>query len=278
MNLSIFDYTDPLKLMSDHYAQRKLNDPTFTIRAWASEMGLESPALLAMILKKERPLKLRFVGFLSKGLKLDPAEQLYFKILIMMSTAKSQEERETLEVVLRCFSPSPHFKANYTQNSSIFDHWSTMAIFSAARIKDLPGNAQTLSETFLNRVDPQTIEQGIELLESEGIIKKEGDSLTPVFDRVSSQNNVPNDGARKYYRQVLDLAKEAVDLPVEERAFQSFSLAIRKEQLPLARELIFDLRNKLDALEGNDASQVYQANLQLFPISKEQDKLHSLRK
>src|SRR5262249_25664681 len=127
-------------------------------------------------------------------------------------------------------------------------------------------------------VDSETLKNGLKLLEEQGLIhRNENEKPAPVYQRVSSQNGKKNLGARRYFRQVFDMAKDAIEMPLEEREFQSFSFAIDEQKLSIARELVRDLRNRLSALEDTSANRVYHANLQLFPMTKKIDRVTETR-
>ncbi len=260
-----------MQFILESFKEFKAKDSGFTVRKWADQMGLESPALLVMILKGQKALRVGFTDFLARGLALDEAEKLYFKTLILRKNARSDDEREVFDSILAALSPGKNFSADYSESESVFDHWSTLTLLTAAKIPGFSVDPEKVRECFLAEVDPSTLRNGLRLLEEEGLMRRDGGKPSPVYKRVSSQNDKKNAGARRYFRQVFDMAKDAIEMPLEEREFQSFSLAIDEGKLSTAKELIRDLRNRLAALEGSDANRVYHANLQFFPMTKRID-------
>ena len=91
---NIFGYQNPQKYLLDVLAYRQRMNSQFSARAWAREMGLTAHSLLIMLLQGTRPLRLKHVEFLTKGLSLSTIEHLYFRVLIQLSQADTHEEKQ----------------------------------------------------------------------------------------------------------------------------------------------------------------------------------------
>ncbi len=270
MSLNLYAYRDPVLFVIDTFDHRRKSDPGFSVRKWAREMGLSSPVQMAEILNRKRAIKLKDVDALQIGLGLDPSQRLFFQLLIKSAAAQTQEDRELFGTLLAHHSPGNDNQVIRTDSESIFSHWVHMAILTLCRIQDFPARVETLVEVFEARVDRATITSAIELLLEDGLltVSAEG-TLQRTSTSVSTHTDRTNRGAHEYFRQVADLSKQAIELPLDEREFQCFSFAIAQNQIPLAKELVRSLRTRLSALTAETASKVYQANLQLFPLTSE---------
>jgi len=67
----------------------------------------------------------------------------------------------------------------------------------------------------------------------------------------------------------MDLAKEALtNQNIEDREFQSFTMAIDKQKIPLAKEMIRKFRAKLSKTVSGNGDYVYQTNIQFFQLTE----------
>ena len=88
-------------------------------------------------------------------------------------------------------------------------------------------------------------------------------------DQITTKDDVKNEGAKEYHRQVLDLAKDAIDeQSLNEYEFQSFTMAIPKEKISLAKEMIRKFRSKLSKAVSSNGDNVYQTSIQFFQLTK----------
>ncbi len=267
---NLYDYRDPVLFVIDTFDYRRKADEAFSVRRWAKEMGLSSPVQIADILNRKRSIKLKDVDALQLGLGLDPTQKLFFQLLLKLTAAQTQEDRMLFETLIAHHLPGADDHTLRTDNDDVFSHWSNMAILTLCRVPGFQVRVDTLAEVFEGRVDRTRIETAVALLLNEGLITIESDGcLRRTSTSVATHTDRPNLGAHSYFRQVADLSKEAISLPLDEREFQCFSFALSPRQMPIAKELVRSLRTRLSALTDETASQIYQANLQLFPLTDE---------
>ncbi|MNY47216.1 hypothetical protein D3C86_1824680 [compost metagenome] len=100
--------------------------------------------------------------------------------------------------------------------------------------------------------------------------KAEDGRLVSTFKRLNSKDDVLNKGIQAYHRHTCELAMTAVEqLPVELREFQSMSLPVQKEKIPLAKEMIRKFRAQFQKAMGSEnANEVYQFNIQFFQLTE----------
>ena len=82
------------KLLSEKFNEKKLRNPSFSIRSWASQMGLSSHGGLQQILAGKRTVPKKYIPGIIKTLSLNTGEAMYFETLIDFEKAKNPEEKE----------------------------------------------------------------------------------------------------------------------------------------------------------------------------------------
>lgn len=82
-------------------------------------------------------------------------------------------------------------------------------------------------------------------------------------------NDIPHVAIKNHHRQVSRKAIEAVDLPVDEREFQSIQFGFDRKQIKKAQQKIRSFINEFESeFATKRADDIYQMNLQLFSLTK----------
>jgi uncharacterized protein (TIGR02147 family) len=269
---TIFNYSNPRQFMLDRLTERQRQEPGFSIRSWAREMDLKSHALLVMLLKGTRPLRVKHASFLAKGLKLTSQERLYFQALIQFDSAETPEEKELCSHWLNDINPGNDFRTKEVDQFTVISHWVHSFILAMGDTKSGIRDAADVYRRVKGKgVTLNEIRAAIERLLAMKLLKKHLDGrLKATAERVTTKDDVANIGARKYHRGVMKLADEALDsVPLLEREFQSGSIAVAAEKIPFAKEMIRKFRNQFEkALAAEPGDEVCQLNIQFFRLTE----------
>jgi uncharacterized protein (TIGR02147 family) len=165
----------------------------------------------------------------------------------------------------------------FVDDNDVFSHWVHMAILTMARMKNIKHTKNTIHEYLLESVSQDVINDSLERLLSLNLISyDENGYLKRSQDHTTSKNDVFKKSPHDYFEQVSELAKNGAKISADQREFQCFSLAINHEQMPAFKEVIRNFRAKVAALADTENSdQVYQFNIQFFPLTKQAPTLRS---
>ena len=85
-------------------------------------------------------------------------------------------------------------------------------------------------------------------------------------DHIVALQHTPSEYVRAHHKQMMELAMTALtEQSIEQRYLQSSTVAIKKSDLPAARELVAEFHRKIASLEcQGSADCVYQLNSQFF--------------
>jgi uncharacterized protein (TIGR02147 family) len=268
--LSIYNYNNPKDFLADAIADRQRATPTLSIRKISQEMGFKSHALLLMLMTGKRPLRVKHARLLAEGLKLSSPERLYLQALIQFDSAHDTEERELCRLWLSELHPHKDFQVRELDEFSYISHWIHTAILSCIRLSGNSGSVEEVHQRLGHRVSRREIESAIERLLKLNLVKHQDGKLIAQYQRLTTKDDVVNQGAQIYHKAVSDLAKESIEKQsVKEREFQSFSIAIKKTDISLAKEMIRKFRAQFtNALITDEGDEVYQMNLQFFQLTE----------
>lgn len=271
--ISVFQYASAKQFLLDSLDSKKKKNPQFSVRQWSKKMGLQSHTLLTLLLQGKRPLRVKHAKFLSVGLDLTPKENLFFQTLIQYESSQTIEEKELCRMWLAEQNPGQALSTRELDEFSVISDWIHMAILGASRLKDFDGKPETLKKRIGSKTSVHEIRSAMNRMTEMGLLEKQTDgNLWPTYQRITNKDEVANAGVRKYHAQVMDLAKSALeDQSVEEREYQSLSIAIRKDDLELAKEMIKKFRVQFVqtlGLQTREADELYQMNLQFFRLTE----------
>ncbi len=271
MNLqSIYHYTNPRQYLLDYLSARQLNEKTFSVRKWAKEMELKSHSLLVMLLQGKRQLRIQHCHFLLRGLSFTLNESAYFEAIIQYQNAKTIEEKTFIAKLMNELNPGREVKTKEVLEFKIISGWVHMAIMAMTELKDFRGTETEIHRLLAGKLTLSEIRAALtRLLDMELLKWDEVSRLVPTFNQITTRDDIQNEGAKEYHRQVIALAANAIDKQkLEEREFQSFTMAIAKEKIPLAKEMIRRFRRKLSQAVSGEGDEVYQTSIQFFRLTE----------
>jgi uncharacterized protein (TIGR02147 family) len=229
-------------------------------------MGFESPMFVMDILKKRRPIKLKYGEMLASGLGFEGAEKTFFKTLIQCEKTNDEDKSYLLEV-LAALRPRDTF---VDKEKGIFSHWLNMVIFTMSQMREAPLTADFVKNSLKTDVSFKTIEDCLNLLVDHGLLERNdlGQYKNKVSDFVTSANDVSIPTIHDYYRQVIIQAQSAVKMHIDEREFQCFSIGMKKENLVKVKHLLRKTHNEIADFYDEDGDHVFQFNLSGFPLAE----------
>ncbi|MCM2321922.1 MAG: TIGR02147 family protein [Oligoflexia bacterium] len=270
---SVFNYQSPRQALLDFLAGRQRQEPHYSVRRFATEMGI-SHTLLLMFLQGKRPLRVKHGPLLAKAMRLSSQERLFLQALLQLESATDPEEKDLCRVWLAELHPEGDFKIRELEEYSAIAHWIHTVLLAATEIPSLeltPENLHRRLKKWGHRVSLIEVRAALERLLTLGLLRRdESGRLVSTYQRVTSRNDIASRGARAYHKQTSELAIESLErIPLDRREFQSFSLSLSPDQVPLAKELIRKFRAQFaQAMSATRGAEVFQMNLQFFQLTE----------
>jgi uncharacterized protein (TIGR02147 family) len=254
-----FQSTDPRLFLSAELTRRIQKNPRYSMRRFAQALGL-SHTVLSLVLSGKRPLSKKAANQVSDFFGLDA------------------EKREALIANRKSESPKKVTRADqYQQISldtfSVISDWYHFAILSLLDI----GGSKIEARWISVRLGISEIEAklAIERLLRLGLLERVTEGSRKGEWKAGKPLDVKNTSStlatRKFHRQLLERAVESMEHDAYElRELSSMTMAIDPAQVPYAREKIRIFRDELTAQleKRGQPKQVYNLNIQLFPLSK----------
>lgn len=269
--LSPLGFLDYRRFLAEFYAAKKERQRSFSYRIFSSKTGVASPNYMKLIIDGERSLTPPHARRVAKYCELNEAETGYFLTLVQWQQSKRPEEREVLwSEILRQRGQANGKQVIPEDQLAVLTRWQSIALLEMIR---LPGFVPTYENT--KRLLRAPISEEIfgaclqDLLRT-GLIRKTARGYQVVNKNLVTSDAVPSQCIRDYHRQVIGQALKSLEgiIPAE-REFNATTVAISKSDVPKLKAEIKRFRDLVLEMAGRakDADSVYQLNVQLFPLT-----------
>ena len=254
------NHTKALQLLNEKFEEIRLRNPRWSQRALAQRLGLSSGAL-SEILRGKRSLNLKTKKRILENLEFSPRERNDF----LEDDLIAPLEKPTLE----------YMQLSQDQFHLISDWWH-FGLLNLVKTKSFKpdifwiGQRLNLPAKIINEAWERLFRMGF-------LIKQAGGKIARKHPRLSTSDHVFNLSVRKSHLEDLKLIEKSIlDLSPSERDVVSMTLAIRKEDLPKAQDLIRQFRDEFgENLETKNPNEVYKLTVAFYPLTVITKEVHS---
>lgn len=272
---SIYDFLDYRQFLRSFYEAEKARLPAFSYRYFARKAGFSSPNFLQLVIEGQRNLGKDSVERFVKALKLPAEEANFFRDLVAFNQAKNISEKNLyFEKVVQ----SRRFQVWRKLDGALLEylrHWYYPAIRELAGRADFRDDPGWIADQLWARVSREEIARALGVLESLQLLVRGPDGRLsrgePTVSTGPEARGAAKVVAAAFLRQMLERASESIDaVPPERRDVGSITVAVKKETIPELQERIRKFRRELldRCDQDRDPTEVYQVNIQLFPLTK----------
>ena len=272
--------------MKSHEVLKKALDrqirrnPGYSLRALARAVGA-SPSYMSRVLAGKRPISGPRLESVMRALSIDDSTRALLERSILQETAnRKTHARAALDELL---SRKPEAAApsieNYEERAlsefNALDPWYRIAITELTTCTDFESSSSEIAKR-LGLTEKQ-VQDSLEDLARSGILKKVDGRWTKTsikmrFPTTRSHPAIRRHQQRMMERAIQHLMTETSDRAFDARTISSITLAANPRNLKKARKLLTEaLYEVTELLTQGDCTEVYQLNLQLFPLTQKRN-------
>jgi len=279
MEPQVFQYHDPVEYLNASIQAAQVKNPSFSMRAWAKQLGMNHVAMLSMVLNRKRKLLPNLSSKISNQFRTSgrftETEARYFDMLVLFHNASTMDEKNFYEGILSSLKPDQSFSTLELDKLNIIADWYHAAILEMTSLKNFKSDPQWISLKLGSSVNKDQVRAGIERLLRLGLLERNAKGVlkkTTVF--LATPTDIPNQSLKKYHSDVILKGVSAIETQsVEKRDITSITFSMDLQKMPEAKKMIRDFRRKLLKFLGTaEGDSVYQMNIQLFDLLDEEDK------
>ena len=252
-----------LAKMKEELSLKQRNNPSYSLRAYARDIGIHA-GTLSQIINGKRPLPLKDSKAVAKKLKLNPQEQtLFLESLIRAKSALDQ---------IKISPEDSRFMLDESYYKYIAE-WEHAVVVELFDLEDFQGTVEEVSVLLdipLNRAEVvvnNLVVCGIIALEDGKMVRKQSEFRTT--------EDIHNQALKVFHKETLQMGIENIDkIELELRDFSAVTTSIDREKIPDAKAIIREFRQKMIALAAQgDKTDVYQLSIQFYPLTKQQPEI-----
>ncbi len=266
-------YTDYRAYLRDLVAERRKKGSPCSNRWFAQRVGMQSTSWLSSLLQGRKGLSQASAAKLSKALGHSALQARYFTALVVFNQAKDATARQDgflkLQAMARLSDPLLMRETQYGYYSA-WQHSAIRALIAMAPFRG-GGDHAALGAALHPTLTASEVQKSVKVLLDLGLIERDADgTLKVTAAAITTGRKASALQVDLFHQQTLRLAMEAMDrFPKVDREHSSMTLGIAPELLPMVKDILADARRRIGELAeaSETASQVFQVNMQVFPLS-----------
>jgi uncharacterized protein (TIGR02147 family) len=268
---TVFDYLDYRDFMRDHYCLCKESQSFISFRYIEQKTGIDA-SYYAKVINGKKHIAAGAIPALVTFFKFKKKETDYFTNLVNFCKAKQKEQCDYYFNKLICLR-DPSVKKLEVKKYHYFQQWYSVVIRELLDTISYTGDYHELASRIEPSITAHQAQQSIKLLEELKLIEKNTEGYYRTTDKfLTTDSRLRSLAVRDFQKEMIRLAGEAIErFGVEERDISSLTISSSKVCLELIREKLERTRKEilqLVAEHGDTSEEVYQLNIQVFPVSK----------
>ena len=268
----VFGYLDHRLFLSDWFVWKKSRNAKFSHRVFARRAGQKNPSLLSQVIAGRRNLTPRTTSAFCRAMALSEEDAKFFHMLVQLDRARTDSDRNR---AWERISASRRFQqARRIEGASFryLSRWYFPAIRELATRSDFQADPSWIAATLRPRITPVQAEDALSSLQEMGLLQADAAGrLRPAQATIATPHEIVDLAVHNYHAGMIKLASEAIArFPAEDRHLGAVTVSIPRAMLgELKAEIAAFQERLLDLCDRSEApsEQVFQINLQCFPLS-----------
>ncbi|MGE3974294.1 MAG: TIGR02147 family protein [Bdellovibrionales bacterium] len=269
----VLEHKDYRTFLKSELASRITKNPSYSLRAFASHLGI-SPAMLSLVLSGKKNLTSDTALRISTKLNFSSQEAEYLNLLVQIGSIKNMDLKEKL--ITRANELNPRNKRTdlSMEYFRVIADWYHFPIIALTELKGFNFKPINIAKRLgISKFEAEAALERLIKLEFLEIDPENPKRYRQVKANLLFQSEQPNEALQRYNRQILEKAMESIGEDPKERLIGSEIVAISKSHLKEANKVMEEFFSKILMLaqKGEKKSDVYCATVQFFNLTKNQE-------
>ncbi|HSQ40700.1 MAG TPA: TIGR02147 family protein [Fibrobacteraceae bacterium] len=273
----LFRYTHFGPYLKDWFEEEKASGRGLSLQQLSSRLGLKSKSLMHRLMHDPKAtLSPQLAENLSDLIGHDKLEREYFHYLVLFCRVRTPEEKGKLYAHMHRLLE--RLRPTYVEDWQLdfFQDWYIPAVRELVDCKPFPRSAEDVARRLRPSITATQARRALECLLKLGLIRvrRGGQGWQSTQKALDTLPDFTNAVVHGFQKQMLALAQNSLEKQgLQEREILTTTFAISVRDRERIRTLIRNFQNELTReILSLDASpeQVYQFNLQFFPLSTEE--------
>ncbi len=254
------------------------NNPAYSLRSLARSMKV-SPSFLSAVFKGKKKLPVERFDALVKALNMDESAQKTLRQSLLIRTiAKSTKNSKVFDELL--FSDAETKEKQSIEDRDerplkeylAIDSWYHIAILDMVTCVNFNPDPQHIARQL--EIEPRQAEDALKSLSRQGLITYSDGVWSKPQQKLRYPTTRSYPAIRAYHKAMISKALRALleqtdDASFERRLITAISFAANPDYLKKGRTRLMELIYEIaDIMTEGDCTEVYQLNVQFFPLLK----------
>ena len=265
-------YSDYRLYLRAWFDARKHSREGYSLRRFAEEAGLKSPAYVKFVLDGTRNLSPKSARSFARAMQLTESDTRAFTDLVGLRQARSLERRA---VHLKRLARREKFRESHAINADTLDflqNWYIPAIRELARTAHFQPDPDWIVAQLRPALHRHHAKAALDTLLRLGFLERVDETYRVTQANISTPNEFRSTVIAGYHRQWAKMGMWAIEnIDASERNFGAVTGIVHHNNLPQIMERVHQMRNEFSAflktLESTEADSVVQVNFQAFPLT-----------
>lgn len=260
------NHSDYRLILKEELDNRCGQNPHYSLRAFARDLAV-APSRLSEILNYKQGLSRKAATKIAEQIGMRFDEKEYFLDLVTAAHARSPKDRRTAQVrLLKYKQENDAIFQLKTDTFKIISDWYHLAILELINLEGFRDDCRWIARQL--RITAVQAELAIERLLRVKLLERKDGELMATTNTGWIQSEVPSESIRKFHRQILTRAQEALTQHIHKREFNTDIITINRKDIPEAKDAIRRFRQKFssDLQKSGVFDDLYCLSLQFFSL------------
>jgi uncharacterized protein (TIGR02147 family) len=268
---TIYDFDNYREFLQAAYLELKTEDPKFSFRYFSRVAGFKSSSALKDVINGRCQIAPKSIERFARALKLKKEEAQYFRHLVLLSQAKTLEERLSHAEQLTTFRKLREHRPLAAHQFNYYNRWYTVPVRELVALKDFQEDPEWIARQLNPRITAMEASLALSDLLKLGLIKRdESGRLRQASAAVTTGNEVLSVAISRWHQGMLGKAAESIERHAkDERDISALTVCVSADTVSRLKQMIQTFRKAILEECVNDAGpeRVYQLGIQFFPLS-----------
>jgi uncharacterized protein (TIGR02147 family) len=268
--LSIYEFSDYRKFLSEYFKLKKKEKPYFSHRYFCQEAGFKTPSVIKLVIDGRRNLTRTSLLKVSRAVGFDKNEHAFFETLVLYDKAQDADEKRNYLFKLAELKGLTTVAFIEHSRHAFYKEWHHTVVRECLEIAGFSQSPEAMAKRIWPRLSADTIRDSIKFLERMGLIRKDKKGKFRLqHQTIATEDELDSEFVADFNREMIRAALRAsLVFPRQKREISGVTLRISREGFKEIKRRIANFKKELLclALKDKDSDGIYQLNFQFFPL------------
>ncbi|MCB0393583.1 MAG: TIGR02147 family protein [Bdellovibrionales bacterium] len=268
---SVYEFKEFRAYIEKRVAEMRTANDKLSYREIAKKIGFKSPNYILLVIEGKRNLTKDSIEKFNKFFKHNSSESTFFENLVHFTQSKSLDDR--IEYSNKMLETQVRAQRKMLQGGELqyYLNWHNILVREIVGLECSDSNPRWIQAKSRQELSLKEISDSLRILLDLKLIKETENGFSLTEDSLQTPEVFASQYVRNFHFKMMDLASNALaEIDKDMRDITSLTFSISETSIPKLKKAIAQFRNDVLRATQNEKGkdQVFQLNVQLFPLTK----------